>query len=355
MNWKRKIAWALVALVIALLTVKTVFSLNKDISFDDLLAMLRAASPVSITASLLCMFGFIFFEGISLQYILGKLNYRVNIFRGLIYSAGDQFFSAITPSASGGQPASALVMKAHGIPAAHITACLLMNLIMYTASTEVIGLACLILNSAALDYFDALSKVFIIGGIVILGFLLFIFILLMKKGEVLGFLEDIIISFLLKIHLIKDRSKWDKKRKKHLKDFALCAKMLEGKPGVLITVFILNLLQRLSQISVTTSFNSAFEIGRKVPIEELWTVQAFAQIGSYCAPIPGGMGVADYLMLEGFQSLFDTDYAFMLQILSRSISFYLCTLVSGLIFLAGYITMALKKKRDNKREIGKAD
>ena len=70
---------------------------------------------------------------------------------------------------------------------------------------------------------------------------------------------------------------------------------------------------------------------------DLWFIQAYAQIGSNCIPIPGGMGAADYLMLDGYQMLFDADFAYELQIVSRSVSFYICTIASGLITLFGSI------------------
>ena len=54
--------------------------------------------------------------------------------RGVLYSAADIYFSAITPSATGGQPASALLMVGDGIPTAVTTVVLLLNLAMYNLS-----------------------------------------------------------------------------------------------------------------------------------------------------------------------------------------------------------------------------
>ncbi|MCQ4775571.1 flippase-like domain-containing protein, partial [Lacrimispora saccharolytica] len=78
------------------------------------------------------MFGFIFFEGMALTVIVRSLGYPAKHRQGFVYSAGDIYFSAITPSASGGQPASALFMIRDGIPTTAVMAALLLNLIMYT-------------------------------------------------------------------------------------------------------------------------------------------------------------------------------------------------------------------------------
>jgi len=113
------------------------------------------------------------------------------------------------------------------------------------------------------------------------------------------------------------------------------AKALAGKTRMLVVLFILNLLQRISQITVTPMIYFALHGKRAENGMILWVIQAFSQIGANCVPIPGGMGVADYLMLDGFNTIFVGDYANKLEILSRGISFYICTLTSGIIILIG--------------------
>ena len=60
-------------------------------------------------------------------------------------------------------------------------------------------------------------------------------------------------------------------------------------------------------------------------------------------PIPGAMGVADYLMLDGFTAITGREAAFELEMLSRAITFYICVAVSGIITLAGYLIKRRKK------------
>ena len=64
-------------------------------------------------------------------------------------------------------------------------------------------------------------------------------------------------------------------------------------------------------------------------------------------PIPGGMGVADYLMLDGYQQLFGKDAAFLLEMLSRSLSFYMCVLTGGLTVLIAYLRLRRRSARSS--------
>ena len=75
-----------------------------------------------------------------------------------------------------------------------------------------------------------------------------------------------------------------------------------------------------------------------------WATQGFAVLGSNCIPIPGAMGVSDYLMLEGFGMMMPSAEAANLELLSRGLSFYLCITVCGISVLLGYL---LQKRRNH--------
>ena len=59
-------------------------------------------------------------------------------------------------------------------------------------------------------------------------------------------------------------------------------------------------------------------------------------------PVPGGMGVTDYLMLDGYGRMFGPAYAANLEMIGRSLTFYGSVLISALTVLVGYL--ALKRR-----------
>ncbi|MBQ1871209.1 MAG: flippase-like domain-containing protein [Lachnospiraceae bacterium] len=348
-RFNRKALWPFITLIIAALTIRAVFAANKDLSIWALFKTLNDAKPGWLIGTVICMLGFIAFEGFALKHILKSANIKVRPMQGLLYAASDQFFSAITPSATGGQPASALFMGANGIPTATITVALLINLIMYTTSTVVIGLFCIIARPNLLMSLTVPSKILILLGMTVMTVLTILFIALLRRGAKLHSLGIKLINFLCRIHLMHRKEHWLSRLDHVVYDYTLCSDALSGNAKVLALAFLLNLGQKISQISVTPLLNFAFKKPDFVQGFNLWILQAFSQVGSYCVPIPGGMGATDYIMLDGFALLFDEDYTFILETISRSISFYICTIVTGLIVLTGYIVLKIRagKKRSN--------
>ena len=98
-----------------------------------------------------------------------------------VYSAADIYFSAITPSASGGQPASAFFMIKDGMPATTVMAALLVNLIMYTLAVISIGVFAILAFPKIFLNFSVVCKIFIVSGIIVLSVLAIIFYLLLRK------------------------------------------------------------------------------------------------------------------------------------------------------------------------------
>ena len=74
-------------------------------------------------------------------------------------------------------------------------------------------------------------------------------------------------------------------------------------------------------------------------------IQACIILGSNAAPLPGAMGVADFLFLDGYGHL--TQDPVSMELASRGISFYGCFLLCGLILLAGVLASGIYRKREN--------
>ncbi len=177
---RRKVLWTVVAILIAVLTVSAVLAHRGTVSIEGICDSLANASPAWLIIALVSMFGFILFEGLSLICILRSLGYRCSFLQGMLFSASDQYFSAITPSATGGQPACALFMARAKVPAAVITSALLINLVMYTTATLTIGIVCLVVHPDFFIQFDSLSKVFIVFSMLALLGLALLFLGLLK-------------------------------------------------------------------------------------------------------------------------------------------------------------------------------
>lgn len=338
---KKKVFWAIASFFIAVFSIWAVVSQNKNFSFSVFRSFVQSANKLWLAAAFLCMFGFIWFEGFALVRIARHFGYRTSAMDGTVYGGADVYFSAITPSASGGQPASAYFMIKDGIPGYATTVALLINLVMYTLALLAIGLFCIVFKFHMLSGFSVLSRVFIGIGIIVLIFLAFVFFMLLKKGGILYRICDTLIRLLEKIHIVRHGEKLRNKLKSTMAEYQECSNEITGQWKFLVEIFLWNVMQRLSQLFVSFMiFMSVGEGFRKAV--DVSVIQCFVAMGSNCVPIPGAMGVADYIMLDGFDQIVGNNAANM-ELMCRGVTFYGSVITSAVIILIGYFLRKTKK------------
>ncbi|MBE5849691.1 MAG: flippase-like domain-containing protein [Lachnospiraceae bacterium] len=338
MNKKKNWIWSFVAVVLAALSIWTVVQQTRDYSLDDFNNYISGADPAWIGIAIICMAAYILFEGLALLSVLKAFGYKRSVNKGIIYSAADIYFSAITPSATGGQPASAFFMLSDGVPAAVSAVALLLNLVMYTASIMTIGIIAIIIRPELFINFSTLSTVLIAIGYLILGILMTLIILLINREDWAHAIGLFFIKLLGKIKFIRNTKRFEHKLEKITAEYRECAEMIDGHRGMLVKCFVFNFLQRALQMCVSVALFIAGG-GAITKAADVWATHAFSVIGSSVIPVPGAMGVIDYLLVDGMKNLMPADQAVSLELASRGISFYICVIVCILIVGFGYFSL----------------
>ncbi len=340
---RKKIVWGILSVFIAVLSIWAVVAQSKKFSIKMLEEFIIGADKMWLLAAVLCSFGFIWFEGCALVRIGKSLGYQRTLGQGTVYGGADIYFSAITPSASGGQPASAYFMIKDGMPASAVTAVLLINLVMYTVALLFWGVICLVTRFHIFWQLSWLSKIFIFIGCIVLSTLAVAFYMLLRKADILYKICSSVIDFLDRIHLLRHG---DKKRAWLLRtteEYKECAAVITGKGSMLWELFFWNVMQRLSQLAV--SFMIFMSAGKSVKDAlDIGIAQCFVAMGSNCVPIPGAMGVADYIMLDNLNHIVGRETAVSMEILCRGITFYGSVVIGFIIVIVGYINRKKRKR-----------
>ena len=333
---KSKLLWSLLFLAIAAATIGAVASQSGALTLPAFLSYVSGLSAPWLAAAGAGMLGFVFFEGEAVLSVCRAFGYPTGHRRGFLYSASDIYFSAITPSATGGQPACAYFMVKDGIPVSVAAVALLVNLTMYTAAILTLGLGTLVLQPGIFLSFGPLSRLLIGLGFAAQTALAAVFLLLLTRGAVLHAICAKCLHLLCRLRLLKREEQKQQRLAEHMAEYARYAGMIGGHRGMLLRAFLCNLLQRASVISVSLCVFLAGG-GAAGDAVRVWAVQCCAVIGSNTVPIPGAMGVSDYLMLDGFGSLMSPERVVNFELLSRSVSFYTCVLLCGAVTLAGWL------------------
>lgn len=336
-----RVIWFLVFLLLAGLTLYAIICRTEDFSSRQMVEMLRNASPFWIACAFLCMLGFILFEAMSLQHLTSFLGQKRSFWRNTVYSSADIYFSAITPSATGGQPASAVFMLRDQIPGAVTTMVLLLNVMLYTVSLLVVGVLCVVLCPAAFFSFSRPSQVLILAGFLIQTLFVVALLLLILKEKIILRVAGAGLTLLHRLHLLRNVEKRRESLHRMAEEYRECLRTFRNGKGVVFRVFLLNLMQRFCNIGVSLCVFFAIGGSPERTLEVLVT-QGFVVLGSNAVPIPGAVGVADGLFLDGFRGLMpNTPCA---ELLARGISFYVCLLLCGSLTLIATVAHALRKR-----------
>ncbi|MDE6201270.1 MAG: flippase-like domain-containing protein [Clostridiales bacterium] len=333
-------------LVILIGVTFTVLFVSQDINIHDIGDFLYNCNPWYIVGAFGGMLGYIMFEAVSLHIIARKLGHKSKFTSSIAYSTSDLYYSAITPSASGGQPASAFYMMRDGMSGGTAGFTVLFNIISYTAATILVGLFGIIACPGMFGQIGHwLAKTLVIVGFVIQLALLALLLLCLFRARVILKIGNWGITLLSKMHIVKKTDKWRGKLDGVVTKYRACRTVIKKHPMLFINALILNTAQRVSQTLIPCFVIMASPLFGEVDVTflELFCMQAYVMIGYNSIPLPGGTGVYEYLYPNVFGIGFpDMTFVLSAMMVSRAISFYISMVVTGLYTLV-YHAIGIKK------------
>ena len=337
-NTKKQILNIIFVIFLVAITLVVLLNSNKELNFKSLSTFFNECNYFYLIAAFGCMIGFVLFEALSIHIILKKLGSKPKVVSSIAYSTSDVYYSAITPSASGGQPASAYYMVRDGVSGGVAGFSLIFNLVGYTLAILIIGAGAFILRGEMFFEFSTFSKVLIVFGVVAQIFLLAFFIgCMMWHEKVLSF-SKFIVGFFNKIHIIKNKEKWIARVERAVDKYKGCYEDFKKHKVTLVWVILCNVAQRLSQIMISVLVCKSVI---NCSVVDVLALQAFVLVGYNSIPLPGGIGAYEYLYLNIYGIMFTDAFIVVSMMVTRTISYYISMILCG-----GYtITYHLLGKR----------
>ena len=342
----KRILLTVVFVAIAAATIWAVMSWGRGMSLRAFFRYCIQADLRWLSGAALAMLGFIYFEGCAIRVGCSALGYKVRPMRGFTYASADLYFSAITPSATGGQPMCVWFMIHDGIPGSIAATILFLTQAMYSATIVILGLLALLFQPHVFIRFGLTSKILVIAGYVVQTGVLVLFALLIRSRSLLRRICLWGLHLLCRLHILKNEEKRREKVLTFIAGYNRYTETLCRNAGLYLRSFVMNVLQRVSQLSVTALvYNAVGGIGGHTL--EMYAIQMFAVVGSNSVPIPGAMGVADYILIDGFSAFMPPSMAVKMELLSRSVSFYSLVFLCGMVALFGYLR---RRRLDRNKE-----
>lgn len=314
-------------MLLAGITFLLLYFSSDDLNYEDLREIFRTCNIWWISVAVGCMLLYIVFEAVALHIIMRRFGYRKKIASSLAYASSDVYYSGLTPSATGGQPASAFYMIRDGIPGGTACFALVFNLLCYTAALLLIGVVVLALNFSMFLSFSFWVKFFIIVGFLAQLMLMLLFVACITHPGVVLRVGNFCVSLLSRIRIIKNEQKWRDKVIDSVKKYRGCFACFKQHRGLFLQVLFCNVAQRVSLILVSVFV--CLSMANCSPWD-VFSMQTFAMIGYNSIPLPGGSGAFEFLYLRIYEGVFSAEFTLIAMLVTRVISYYLSILINGI-------------------------
>ncbi len=336
MSKKKAFINALILVIVFTLTMIYVF---KDQNFSEIAGYLKNADPLFWILGVLCVVIFIMSESIIIYYLLYTAKQKANIGHCFLYSFIGFFFSCVTPSASGGQPAQVVYMKKDKLPISVSTVVLMIVTVTYKAVIVVIGTLALLFASDELREIIDPVKGWIILGMILNVTTIVAMLILIFKPSMVERLVKFIIRIMDRLKLVKRKEQFLKKVENSLNQYQGVSAYFKTHKLVIWNVFLMTFVQRIILFSVTHLVFCSFGFPANYFIRTI-TIQALISLSVEMLPVPGGMGAAEGMFLKVFKF---GDLTVPAMIVSRGISYYTQLIISAIMMVVAHFVIGRKK------------
>lgn len=282
--------------------------------------------------AVLLMFGYTLFRSFSFSIFVRKFNKDYTVGRALNLTLKTQFYNAITPFATGGQPFQVYELKKEGVSYANSTNVIVQNFIAYQISIIVLGIISLVCNRI----FNIFTNIGIVKQFITIGFIINAGIAVMLL--IMAFTKTInhkvvkgIIRFLACLKIVKNKQETINKWENYIEELYEGGQVILKDKKSFFKCIFLNFLSHLCSFSIPavllygtgnfTSFNAGLAI----------ITNALIYIMSSFVPIPGGTGGMEYGFIILFGTFIDDYTLHTIMILWRFITYYLLMIIGFIV------------------------
>ena len=326
MNKKK---WSLLYIALNIFIIALIGILDPEIK--DIGKIFYNARPGWIIAAVGSMVLYWIMDAAILNYTVSCIHGQKSFWKSFKVAVIGQYYNAITPFASGGQPAQMYYMAKMGVPGGSASSIIMVKFLVYQVVLSVFGALAFIWKGR--DIYSYNTWVFwfsVFGFIINAGAILLLVFLSISMGVVKGLVFNT-ISILSKIKLIRDPARTKEKLKSHVEDFHNGIKLMQGNAIAMLNMSLLTALQLLCFFSITFFIYKGLGL-----TEEKWVnillVQALLYLAVSFVPTPGSTGASETGFMIFFRFFFPRNLIFMAMLLWRIISYYL-NILAGILFI----------------------
>lgn len=341
-KYKKQIINSSFLIVLLILTFYLIF---KDQELTRILEYIKNARKIPLIIGSFLALAFICGEAVIIHYLLRKFKNSVTMRKCIKYSFIGFFYSAITPSASGGQPMQVYYMKKDDVNATESSIVLVIVTLAYKIVLLLMGFIAIFFHYDILRENVGGLRILIIYGILAnVIFIILLLIVLFKQT----FAKRVVITVIMWLgnhKLIRNKDKLLRKVFNILSKYVHCADYVNANKSMFLYVFFITIIQRFCLFLITFMVYKAFRL-RGVSPYEVVALQTMIALAADSLPLPGGIGISESSFIVLFDTVFGPTMVLSGMLLSRGLSYYLLLMASAVVTIAAHVIVGHRTKKE---------
>lgn len=329
---KKNIINFLILIVITIL----VLYLSLKNNYIEIINTIKNMNLLLFLLAIIVFILYVFIKSIIMKIVVNNFKKDYTLKKSFRMGLETNFFHAITPFATGGQPYEIYRLNKDGISVINAANISIQNFIIYQTALVLLGIFAVTYNYI----FKLYPDITLLKNLVLIGFIInFLVIVVLfsityfKKGNKV--VINFIINILSKLKIIKNKEEKINQFEKYLSDFNDGAKILLKNKKKFIMLILLQLLS-LSLLYLVPYFIIK-GVGLNISIVNVIVTSAYVMLIGAFVPIPGGTGGLEYGFISFYGNFITGPKINAIMLIWRFVTYYF-----GMIL--GAIILGLRKK-----------
>ncbi len=336
---KKKLNYILVVFLIII----TILIMICSDGLKDLPYLLTNTNIKYVYLGILCMVGYWLMDSIIIAAITKTVHEEMSFLKSIKITMIGQYYSAITPFSTGGQPAQVYFMVNDSIPIGQATLILINKFVIYQIVITIYSFFMFFLKLSFIYVNIRTALFFIIVGIFLNVLLLIGITFLFFNPKMLRKIIFATFNFIdRKIKTIKDKGKYNEKIEHYLEEYTESINKVRENKKMSLFISIITIIQLTFYFSITYFVYRALGFN-KASYFDILSIQSLLHMAVSVIPIPGTIGASEggfYLLFKTFFNVKVVAYAMLLW---RGLSYYLRLIVCGIVTLINHLLLRKKK------------
>ena len=295
------------------------------------------SNPYWLAGGFASMIAFWIIEAKVLHIFMGmerKLISFANMFKLIIST---QFFNAITPFSTGGQPFQIYILtKHHNMRGGRVTSASVQNLVSYQVALVTYGVIAIVMQFLHTDLiFSSFSNSLIVVGFTLNTIVVVFLLVLSNNKRAIKFISSKAFKILVRLRFVKNKEKAKEKLLKYLSDFSEHSEDIWKNKGLFLYTIILHMLKLSAFYAVTFFISKALGLSG-ITITKALLVGAYTMMFTSLIPIPGAGIGAEFGFLAFFGPVIVGPKAVAIMLVWRCMTYYIGLIAGFLTYNVGY-------------------